>query len=89
MKEGNVCKVMVCKTIKGTYYVQAMPGYWGCGRRWVIMKDRKRYQNRDYMTPEAACAAMLEAVRRDVLMQTEIKLTPKEEAFFNELQSIK
>lgn len=88
MKEGNVCKVMVCKTIKGTYYVQEMPGYYGYGRRWVIMRNRKRYQDRDYMTPEAACAAMLEAVRRDVLMQTEIKLTPKEEAFFQELQKI-
>lgn len=89
MKEGQVCKVMVCKTIKGTYYVQEMPGYYGCGRRWVIMKDRKRYQYRDYATPEAACAAMLEAVRRDVLLQTEIKLTPKEEAFLQELQNIK
>ena len=88
MKEGNVCKVMVCKTIKGTYYVQEMPGYYGCGRRWVIMKDRKRYQNRDYDYPEAACAAMLEAVRRDVLLQTEIKLTPMEEAFLEDLQSI-
>lgn len=92
MKEGNVCKVMVCKTIKGTYYVQEMPGYYGCGRRWVIMKDRKRYQYRaqyrDYATPEAACAAMLEAVRRDVLLQTEIKLTPKEEAFLKEIQSL-
>lgn len=88
MKEGNVCKVMVCKTIKGTYYVQEMPGYYGCGRRWVIMRNRKRYQYRDYETPEAACAAMLEAVRRDVLLQTEIKLTPKEEEFLQELQSI-
>lgn len=88
MKEGNVCKVMVCKTIKGTYYVQEMPGYCGYGRRWVIMRNRKRYQERDYSTPEAACAAMLEAVRHDVLMQTEIKLTPMEEAILKELRSI-
>lgn len=79
MKEGNVCKVMVCKTIKGTYYVQEMPGHYGYGRRWVIMKDRKRYQNRDYDYPEAACAAMLEAVRRDILMQKEIELDSYEE----------
>ena len=43
---------------------------------------------RDYDYPEAACAAMLEAVRRDVLLQTEIKLTPMEEAFLEDLQSI-
>lgn len=88
MKDGNVCKVMVCKTIKGTYYVQEMPGWYGCGRRWVIMRDRKRYQNRDYESPESACAAMLEAVRRDVLMQTEIRLSLKEEEFLKEIQSL-
>lgn len=79
MKEGEVCKVMVCKTIKGTYYVQEMPGHYGYGRRWVIMHNRKRYQNRDYDYPEAACAAMLEAVRRDILMQKEIELDGYEE----------
>ena len=72
MKDGNVCKIMVCKTAKGTYYVQEMPGYCDCGRRWVIMKDRKQYQIRNYQNPDAACAAMLEAVRRDVLKQTEM-----------------
>lgn len=88
MKEGNVCKVMVCKTIKGTFYVQEMPGSYGCGRRWVIMRNRKRYQYRNYESPESACAAMLETVRRDVLMQTEIRLSRKEEEFLRELQSI-
>lgn len=74
MRDGNICKIMTCKTKIGTYYVQEMPGYYGCGRKWVIMKDRRIYQMRDYEDPDAACRAMLEAVRRDVLKQTTINL---------------
>ena len=73
-EENGVYKVMVCKTVLGTYYVQEMPGLWGVGKRFVIMKDRQRYQNRDYENSDAACAAMLEAVRRDVLKQTTLQL---------------
>lgn len=69
MKDGNICKVMTCKTKKGTWYVQEMPGNYQSGRRYVIMKDRRQYQIKYYENENAACAAMLEAVRRDVLMQ--------------------
>lgn len=69
MKDGNICKVMTCKTKEGTWYVQEMPGYYATGRRYVIMKDRKQYQTKSYENESAACAAMLEAVRRDVLAQ--------------------
>lgn len=72
MKDGNICKVMTCKTKKGTWYVQEMPGYYQCGRRYVIMKDRKQYQIKSYDSENVACAAMLEVVRRDVLMQQSI-----------------
>lgn len=74
MKDGNICKVMVVKTKLGTYYVQEMPGWWQRGRRFVIMKDRRQYQYRDYDNCNAACAAMLEAVRRDVLKQQTLQL---------------
>lgn len=74
MKDGEVCKVMVCKTKHGTYYVQKMPGDFGMGTRWVIMKDRRRYQWLNYTSEDAACAAMLEAVQRDVLRQMKLEL---------------
>lgn len=73
MKDGNICKIMVVKTKIGTYYVQEMPGWCDFGRRFVIMKDRRQYQTRNYENSDAACAAMLEAVRRDVLKQTTLQ----------------
>lgn len=40
--EGNVVKVFSVKDGKHHYYVQRMPGYWGLGIDYVVMKDRKR-----------------------------------------------
>lgn len=42
MDESSIYKVFVVKDGKHTYYVQEMPGSWGMGRDYAVMKDRKR-----------------------------------------------
>lgn len=41
MKEGKIVKVFVVKSDNHTYYVQQMPGFWGMGIDYVVMKNRR------------------------------------------------
>lgn len=42
MKSGEIVKVFSVKDANHHYYVQEMPGFWGVGRDFVVMKDRRR-----------------------------------------------
>ena len=56
MNEGSVVKVFSIKDGNRHYYVQEMPGPWGMGRDWAVMKDRRRlYQQRFRSKKDAVC----------------------------------
>lgn len=43
----------------GHYYVQEMPGYWGMGRDFVIMKNRRQHRGTRYKIAEEAIMDLL------------------------------
>ena len=53
---NSVVKVFVVKDGGHTYYVQEMPGSWGLGRDWAVMKNRRRlYLGRFTNKKDAVC----------------------------------
>lgn len=58
MADG-VFKIFSAKTPLGHYYVQEMPGYFGLGRDFVIMKDRRQLNGRRYESADKAIVDLL------------------------------
>lgn len=57
-------KVFSARTTRGNYYVQQMPGCYGCGTIYRLMHDRKAVQRQDYYDEREAVSALLEHLRR-------------------------
>lgn len=73
-KEGGIYKIFSCQTSNGNYYVQDMPGPYGCGRRFRLMHDRKAMYLQDYSDAKEAIKAMLLFLNRTLVQQTELDL---------------
>lgn len=66
LKKQVVRKVCVTKWRGHTYYVQEMPAYWGCGRDFAVMKDRKKWYFDRFKTEKEAVGWMLEKLCREL-----------------------
>ena len=62
--DAGVCKVFSARTTRGNYYVQRMPGSYGCGTIYRLMHDRKAVQCQDFESEQEAISALLEHLRR-------------------------
>lgn len=71
MKENSIVKVFSVKWRGHHYYVQEMPGLWGLGRNFAVMKDRERWYYGRFDTRREAVAWCLAALCRE-LNQLEI-----------------
>lgn len=60
--KDKLLKVLTIKTTSHSYYVQRMPGHYGQGVRYQVMKDRKRLFWTDYDTEQKACEALIRHV---------------------------
>lgn len=64
MDQNSVIKVFVVKDGAHTYYIQEMPGYWGLGRDYAVMKDRKKlYGGRIRSLDDAKRWLLLQLIR--------------------------
>ena len=64
MDQNSVIKVFVVKDGAHTYYIQEMPGYWGLGRDYAVMKDRKKlYGGRMRSLDDAKRWLLLQLIR--------------------------
>lgn len=73
MKSGEVVKVFSIKDAAHHYYVQEMPGFWGIGRDFVVMKDRRRLYAQRWKDQESAIRWLLSYLLRE-LGQPELDL---------------
>ena len=69
----KVRKVFTVKWQGHHYYVQEMPGMWGLGRDFAVMKDRERWYYGRFKTEREAVAWCLAALCRE-LNQEQIDL---------------
>lgn len=69
--EKSVVKVFSVKWRGHHYYVQEMPGLWGLGRDFAVMKDRERWCYDRFKTQREAVEWCLAALCRE-LNQLEI-----------------
>lgn len=65
MKEGKIVKVFVVKTDNHTYYVQQMPGFYGMGIDYVVMKNRRVLNAERFKTAQAAVKWLLDYLSRE------------------------
>lgn len=72
-KKASVCKVFSVKDANHHYYVQEMPGFWGMGRDFVVMKDRRRLYAKRWKDPKSAISWLLSYLLRE-LGQPELDL---------------
>ena len=72
--EGGIYKIFSCQTSHGNYYVQDMPGPYGCSRRFRLMHDRKALYLHDYEDAQKAIGALLEHLNRILVQQQELDL---------------
>lgn len=70
MDEKSVVKVFVVKDGAHTYYIQEMPGYWGIGRDYAVMKDRKKLYGGRMSSLDDAKRWLLLQLIRDLEQQT-------------------
>jgi hypothetical protein len=66
MKSGKVVKVFSIKDAAHNYYVQEMPGYWGIGRDFVVMKDRRRLYAGRFKTAREAVVWLIAYLTREL-----------------------
>lgn len=66
MKSGEVVKVFSVKDASHHYYVQEMPGFWGIGRDFVVMKDRRRLYAQRWKDSESAIRWLLSYLLREL-----------------------
>lgn len=66
MKSGEVIKVFSVKDASHHYYVQEMPGYWGLGRDYTVMKDRRRLYAGRFKTAREAVAWLIAYLTREL-----------------------
>lgn len=71
-RKSGVYKIFSAKTMSGNYYVQDMPGPFGYGRRYRLMKDRKCFSVHDYEDPVRAIEAMLNELRNVLVNQPDM-----------------
>lgn len=64
--EKSVVKVFSVKDGGHSYYVQEMPGLWGLGRDFAVMKDRERFYYGRFKTKEEAKAWLLKRLLLDM-----------------------
>lgn len=64
--EKSVVKVFSVKDGGHSYYVQEMPGMWGFGRDFAVMKDRERFYYGRFKTKEEAKAWLLKQLLIDM-----------------------
>ena len=69
-KMDGVHKVFVVRDRSHKYYVQEMPGPWGIGRDYAIMKDRKRLYYGRMETAENAKRWLLQYLLRELEAMT-------------------
>ena len=67
-------KLFVVKDGPHTYYVQEMPGYYGVGRDYAVMKDRKRYYAGRFAHVDLAIEWLLKQLLQDRLIQLTLDL---------------
>lgn len=65
MKEGKIVKVFVVKTDNHTYYVQQMPGFYGIGIDYVVMKNRRVLNAERFNTAQQAVKWLLDYLTRE------------------------
>lgn len=68
--ESGVHKLFSVKCSTGHYYVQEMPGYYGIGRVYVVMKDRRQLCYTRYNTCREAVAWLLTHLTMKVQTET-------------------
>lgn len=62
----KIAKVFTVKDCRNTYYVQLMPGNWGCGTNYQVMKDRKRLYYGRFNTSKEAIGWLLAYLCRNL-----------------------
>lgn len=65
MKEGKIVKVFVVKSDNHTYYVQQMPGFFGMGINYVVMKNRRVLYAERFNTAQQAVKWLLDYLTRE------------------------
>lgn len=65
-KKASIRKVFSVKDAAHHYYVQEMPGNWGMGRDFVVMKDRRRLYARRWKDSESAIRWLLSYLLREL-----------------------
>lgn len=65
----GVHKVFSVRDRAHSYYIQEMPGYWGCERNYAVMKDRKRLYAGRFNHVEDAKRWLLQLLIRDLETQ--------------------
>ena len=66
MKEGKIVKVFVVKTDNHTYYVQQMPGFYGMGIDYVVMKNRRVLYAERFKSAKLAVGWLLAYLCREI-----------------------
>lgn len=64
--EKSIVKVLTVKEGGHTYYVQEMPGLYGLGRDFAVMKDRERFYYGRFKTKEEAKSWLLKRLLVDM-----------------------
>lgn len=64
--EKSIVKVFSVKDGGHSYYVQEMPGLWGLGRDFAVMKDRERFYYGRFDTKDKAKAWLLKRLLVDM-----------------------
>ena len=64
--DNSITKVFTVKDGKHHYYVQRMPGYWGMGIDFVVMKDRKRLNLQRFSAKKQAVGWLLAYLCREI-----------------------
>lgn len=68
--DSGIYKIFSVKTPLGHYYVQEMPGYYGVGRDYAVMKDRKQLCCTRYRTCRDAVEWLLAYLSRELSQET-------------------
>lgn len=78
MEREGIYKVLSIKDGTHHYSVEELPGFWGLGRDYVVMHNRKRLTAERFKSAKLAKGWLLAYLCRDLNNQTEIDLYEEE-----------
>lgn len=75
-QETGIVKLMSVKLGEDKYWVQEMPGYYGMGRNYSVMKNRKMLSHSRYKTARDAAAWLIAYLTRELTAE---QIFPRED----------